>query len=232
MAHATNEHTGTGPARRSTPRWLGRIGWSGVLTLRRAFAAVLVLFATVLVLHDPGPTEPTVEVVVAARDLAPGSVVHPDDLHVHPLPSAAVPDGALRDPAAATGRVLGGAVRRGQPITDVALVGRELTELATGTPDAAAVPLRLPDAGIADLLHPGSRVDLVSTPVEGSADLDDHDHTEEPNVLAAGAVVLAVRPPGAGPADRERLVLVGLPRTEAARVALASLSRTIAITLR
>jgi pilus assembly protein CpaB len=79
--------------------------------------------------------------------------------------------------------------------------------------------VRLGDAGVAALLAPGSRVDVVGSGAGG------------PAVLAADAAVLTVLPPEERPAAG-RLVLVALPRGIAARVASASLAEEITITLR
>ncbi|GAA3432368.1 hypothetical protein [Kutzneria kofuensis] len=111
--------------------------------------------------------------------------------------------------------MLTGAARAGEPITDVRLVGPENTLLATGNPDAVAVPVRLTDAAVADLLRPGSRVDVVG----------------DPAVLANDAVVVAVRP-SEGASAKGRLVVVALPRQAAAKVAAASLAQSVTVTLR
>jgi hypothetical protein len=54
--------------------------------------------------------------------------------------------------------------------------------------------------------------------------------TSEPVVLAAAADVLAVLPPD--PASSGQLVLVAMPAQTAARVAAASLTEQVAVTLR
>jgi hypothetical protein len=87
--------------------------------------------------------------------------------------------------------------------------------LATGDPNAVAVPVRLTDAAVADLLRPGSRVDVVG----------------DPGVLANDAVVIAVRP-SEGVSAKGRLVVVALPRSAAAKVAAASLAQPVTVTLR
>ncbi|NMH98471.1 Flp pilus assembly protein CpaB [Pseudonocardia sp. K10HN5] len=167
-----------------------------------------------------------VGLLVAARDLAAGSTLRTEDLAVRQWPADLVPAGALRDPEQADGRMLAGAARAGEPITDLRLAGAELAVRATGSPDAATVPIRLADAGVAGLLTPGSTVDVVMA--GPSAD--------EPVVLASRAVVLAVLPPetgpGISPGGRGRLVLVALPRESATRVAAAALSEQVALTLR
>ena len=87
------------------------------------------------------------------------------------------------------------------------------------------MPIRLPDPDVARLLGPGSRVDVVAS---------GHDDAK-PVVLAADAAVLTVlaaEPAGPGRGAQGRLVLVALPRSDAARVAAAALSEEVAVTLR
>jgi pilus assembly protein CpaB len=207
---------------RLTPRPLSRLGalvvgpgWRRVASLRRAAAGSLALVALVLAV---APTSNAgVPVVVAAADIAAGSSLHAADLAVRRWPAELVPAGALPDPAAADGRVLVGAARAGEPITDTRLAG----PTALGAPDgAAAVPIRLADAGAAALLVPGSSVDVVTVGADSG----------EPVVLARAAGVLAVLPPDSPSSGR--LVLVAMPAGVAARVAAASLTEQVAVTLR
>lgn len=203
--------------------FLGRASWRRAVLVRRCVAGVLVAVAAVLAL-SPGAGGGTAQVVVAARDLAPGSVVAAADLTVATWPADLVPAGVV-GVAAAEGRVLAGALRAGEPLTDLRLAGAALAAAATGLPDAAAVPVRLADPDVAALLTPGVRVDVVAAAPEGG----------EPTVLADSAVVLTVLEPGgtpAGSSGRGRSALVALPRELATRVAAASLSDQVAVTLR
>jgi Flp pilus assembly protein CpaB len=150
--------------------------------------------------------------LVAQHDLAPGTVLSTSDIKLVRAPPSLVPSGALTDPAKAAAQVLAGAAAAGEAITSARLLGPENIRLTTGGPDAAAVPIRLADDGVADLLVAGSHVDIVAPDQE---------------VLATDAVVLTVRP-----GDRGRLVVVGLPRPVAIRVAAASLARQVTVTLR
>lgn len=136
---------------------------------------------------------------------------------VRSWPADLVPAGAVQDAAAAEGRILVGAARAGEAITDVRLVG---AGPASPGSDEAAVPVRLADSGVAPLLTPGRRVDVVTL---GAS-------TDDPVVLAAEAQVLAVLPE-----ERQasgRLVLVAMAPAVAARVAAASLTDQVAVTLR
>jgi pilus assembly protein CpaB len=209
---------------RLAPRPLARLGalvtgpgWRRIALLRRLAAGALALLALVLALA-PGPGSDGVPVVVAAADVAAGSTLRAVDLTVRRWPAGLVPAGALREASAAEGRVLVGAARAGEPLTDARLAG---PSAAFGAPaGAAAVPVRLADEGVAALLVPGSSVDVVTV---GAS-------TDEPVVLAAAAAVLAVLPPD--PSSPGRLVLVAMPAEIAARVAAASLTAQVAITLR
>ncbi len=192
-------------------------GWRRTSLLRRTAAGLLVLLALVLALA-PGSAASGVPVLVAATDLASGSTVGPEGVAVREWPAELAPAGALDDPADATGRVLAGAVRAGEPLTDARLTGA-----GPRVGDGAAVPVRLADADVAALLGPGSRVDVITL----------GERAAEPLVLAADAEVLTVLPPPAGPtASRGPLVLVAMPRSIASRVAAAALSDQVAVTLR
>jgi pilus assembly protein CpaB len=105
----------------------------------------------------------------------------------------------------------------------VRLAGPDLTRTISADPAAVSVPLRLPDPDVAALLHPGAVVDVVT--------LDEQQ--DAPVVLAHAARVLAVLEPATGPAAAEgRLVLVALDPVGANRVAGASLSQPLTVTLR
>jgi Flp pilus assembly protein CpaB len=205
-------------------------GWPRALALRRVAAAVLVVFAVVLAVRPP-PTargEPTVPMLVAARDLAPGASLRPADLRVVRAPESLRPPTALTAAEQASGRVLAGAASRGEPVTRTRLVGRDNSRLATGDPDAVAVPVRLADPEVAALLTPGARVDVVTVAPEGGS---------AAVLLAADATVVTVRadePDGSSaPGSRPgRLVVIAVPRESAARLASVSLDRPVAVTLR
>lgn len=196
-------------------------GWRRVAVARRAGAALLAGTALVLAVA-PGADAGGVALVVAARDLPAGVTLRAADLVVRRWPADLIPAGAILEVAVADGRVLVGEARAGEPLTDVRLAGAELASRLHGSPDAAAVPVRLADPDVAALLMPGSRVDVVT--VGPKAD--------QPVVLASGAVVLAVLPPSEGAGTRGRLVLVAMPKALATRVAAAALTEQVAITLR
>jgi pilus assembly protein CpaB len=200
---------------------LGTRGWPRALALRRCTSAALVLLAAVLALRpNPARGAPTAPVLVAAHDLAPGRTLTPDDLRLVSAPAELVPPAALDSVEAATGRVLAGAAATGEPITRARLVGPDNTRLLTSGTDAVAVPVRLADPAVADLLSPGTRVDVVTVDARGTAG----------SLLASNAVVVTVRP-----GEREqtgRLVVIAMPRESATTVASVSLGQPVTVTLR
>jgi pilus assembly protein CpaB len=197
-------------------------GFGRTLLLRRAAAAVLVGLAAVLALApNRGPAADNT-VVVAARDLSPGTVLAASEVTLRALPAQLVPDGTARTPTAVLGRTLAAPVRRGEPLTDVRLTGSDLARTVTMNPDTVSVPLRLADPGVAALLHPGATVDVVTI----------GERRDEPVVLARGARVLAVLEAGPRTGERDgRLVLVALDPLAATRVAAASISQTLTVTV-
>jgi len=180
-----------------------------VLRRRRPLAAALTAVAVAAGLHAAtAPPPARVDVLVAARDLPSGAVLGPGDLTPVPFAPGSVPDDLATSTA---GRTLAAAVRRGEPVTDVRLVG---PGLADGHPGLTAVPVRLPDAGMVGLLAAGDRIDLVAADPQGTG----------ARVVAAGVPVLAV--PGADADDggvAGRLVVVGAAdETEVTRIADAA----------
>lgn len=130
-----------------------------VLRRRRWLAAACAGVAVAAGVHAaaPPPSE-TTGVWVAARDLAAGTEVVPDDVLRRQLDPMARPDGAVPD--SPVGAVLASPLRAGEPVTDVRLWDGALV---AAHPGLTAVPVRLSDPGAASLLEPGDTVDLWAT---------------------------------------------------------------------
>uniref|UniRef100_UPI003137A5FE SAF domain-containing protein n=1 Tax=Nocardioides psychrotolerans TaxID=1005945 RepID=UPI003137A5FE len=189
-----------------------------VLRRRRLLASALTAVAVAAGLHAvAAPPEPTTGVVVAAHDLAAGTVLAPGDLTSVDLPPGAVPSEVVDDPL---GRVLAGPVRAGEPLTDVRLVG---PTLVAGRSDLVAAPVRLPDAAMADLLQVGDLIDLVAAdPQRGTSE-----------VVAAAVPVLALprSSPAAGATGLPgSLVVVGLGEGDVGPIAAASVRSFVTFT--
>lgn len=191
---------------------------------RRLLAALAVAGALGCVLVTLRPAPPhTVPVLVAARDLDTGAVPGPADVRVARYPPGNAPAHVLRRHPDMQGRALAAAVRRGEPITDLRLVGPQLR----GEPGGVALPVRFADADAARLLRPGDRVDVLAGPV-----LDDASRLSSPSarVVARGAMVLA-RPAG----EQERdggLLILSVPPDVATAIAGAATMSPLTYTLR
>jgi Flp pilus assembly protein CpaB len=188
-----------------------------VLARRRGLALLCAAAAVLTGLHAvQPPPAPATAVLTAARDLPAGTVVSRADLETRRFATGTVPDGVLG--AESVGRTLAAGVRRGEPITDARLVGPALS-----SGEALAVPVRLPDAGMVDLLSVGDRIDLVATsPRSGAA-----------SVLAYDVPVLALPPhEGTGPSavsggGQGALVVLGVEPGQVSLVAGAATSRVL-----
>ena len=151
----------------------------------------------------PDPDDQHAEVVVAARDLGPGTGLTADDVRLETRSAPTIPDGSLTDVDSVVGSTLAGPTRRGEVLTDVRLLGRRLAESAAG-PDARIVPVHPADIALIDLVRPGDVVDVVAA-AEGNAQAT-------PHVVATDAIVVSVSAkPKAQSAGSDRVVLVALP---------------------
>ena len=203
-----------------------------VAARRRLLAAGLAAAAVACAITAVEPAKPeTTAVLVAARDLPPGATVDRRDVRVAAYAPGTAPAGALVDGAQATGRVLAGGVRAGEPITDIRFVGRSLASALAAT-GAVATPVRIADTGAVRLLQPGDVVDVLAA-IPAGAGQSAADPSEEAAVVADGVRVLTVPPPeDSADSGEGALVLLATSRSVAARLALAAVSARLSITLR
>lgn len=197
-----------------------RPDWSRTMRARRAAAGALVVLAGVAAIRSD-PQGDRIDVVVAGRDLAPGTTLTAADVSVENHSARTVPDGVVTEVSSVLYATLAGPARRGEVLTDVRLLGSRLTEAAAG-PDARVVGVHPADAALVDLVRPGDVVDVVT------AD-DAAEPPGAPRVLASGGIVVLV-------SDKQnhddRVVLVALPATAAVAVAGAALAQAVTLTLR
>ncbi len=160
---------------------------------------------------------------MASRELAAGTVLGAGDVAARAWPIRLVPDGTLTPADDPAGRLLAGAIRAGEAVTDVRLLGPGLVQALE--PGLRAVPVRLTDAGVGALLRTGDRIDLyaVSTGIDAQS--------EQSTLVAAYALVLAV------PAEQDTVVpeggiiVVAVPSTTALKLVAAAYTQSIAATL-
>jgi pilus assembly protein CpaB len=194
---------------------------------RRLMSAGLVAIATLAALHAARPAPPATTLVwVAARDLSGGAPLSRTDVRAVRLPLSAAPSGALRDATALVGHLLAAPVRRGEPITDVRLLGQPLLS-ALSDPGLVAVPVRVADgSAAAALVRAGDLVDVLaaSDPTDGSGAM--------PVVVARAVRVLAVPGRDVTAGDGGGLVVVAVDRAQAGTLARASVSAHLSLALR
>jgi Flp pilus assembly protein CpaB len=203
-----------------------RPDWTRTVLARRVAAGGLVVLAGVAALRS-NPEGDRSDVVVAKRDLRPGTTLTADDVRVEKRLATTIPDGSQADVAAVVGSTLTGPARRGEVLTDVRLLSSRLAESTAG-PGARLVPLHLADSALMDLVRVGDVVDVLAAPAGDAQSAT----ASAPRVLATDAVVVLVsaKEKGGAAAD-DRVVLVALPARVANTVAGSALGQAVTLTL-
>lgn len=222
----------SGGAPSPVTRWLRDLVRTGRWH-RRLLASGLLAGATAAGLQalEPPPA-PSVVVVTAARDIAAGTRLTPGDLATVRLSPSSVPDGALVTPAAALSRTLVSAARRGEPLTDVRLVGASPHEPSGEDDRVVSVPVRIADAEAVALLRPGDVVDVL-----GAAPSMDGSGGTPARLLASAVRVVTVPATDTGSGLRDlggdgALVLLASTPTTATRLAGAAVTDRLSVVLR
>jgi pilus assembly protein CpaB len=115
---------------------------------------------------DSGPEGQLVRIVVAKHDIAPGHTLDNNDLTEAAFPPESVPKGSFRQVSELATRVTAMQVIQGQPVLDtfLAMTGSGAGAQAIVPPGMRAVTVEVNEfSGVAGLLVPGCRVDVVST---------------------------------------------------------------------
>jgi len=209
--------------------WL-RPDWTRTVLVRRVAAGALVVLAGVATLRS-NPDDDRAEVVVAARDLRPGTALTPDDVRLEKRLATTVPDGSQADLSAVVGSTLASPTRRGEVLTDVRLLGSRLAESTAG-PDARIVPLHLADNALIDLVRVGDVVDVLAAPANDAPAATQATTPPASRVVATDAVVVLVSDKQkVQVAESDRVVLVALPARVANTVAGVTLGQAVTLTL-
>lgn len=109
----------------------------------------------------PDPPDPGPLVLVAERDVPVGAELTGAAVRSLRVPAELVPDGALTDVSGLEGAVTTAPLREGEILTDLRVsASASLTGLDPGLV-LAHLPLR--DPGLAGVLQPGTRVDVLTT---------------------------------------------------------------------
>ncbi|MGK5555860.1 RcpC/CpaB family pilus assembly protein [Actinomadura kijaniata] len=190
---------------------------------RRSAAVLLAALGTGLALVALRPVATAgVPLTVAARDLPGGATVTASDVRTVRVPSGSVPAGTVAAPVT---RTLAGPMRRGEAFTDVRFLGPDL--LDGYGPGTVAAPVRIADAEAARLLRPGDRVHVLDAP---KPDAVSEARPSAPTRLVASSAPVIMVPRAADNASGQgALVVLAVDRTQAA--ALAGASGTLSIAL-
>lgn len=114
--------------------------------------------------------ENTVRVVIASRDINPGTLLSESALQEIAWPAASVPPGAIRDVRKVAGRVNGATLFKGEPILEAKLAPEGSTGgLSSAIPmGKRAISIHVNEiVGVAGYIRPGSRVDVMVNTREG-----------------------------------------------------------------
>jgi len=227
---------------RRTPAWwqdLARTLTRAVARHRRGLAALaagLAAFSALAVLRPAPPTSDAV--AVAARDLRGGTRLSATDVASVDLPPDAVPDGAYAPSDAPVDRLLAAPVRRGEPLTDVAVIG---PGLASTLPAGTVLTSIQVAATTALLVGPGDLVDVVASRAGvggagvggagvGGAGVGGAGVGGAVDVVASAATVISV--PRAGEGSQVRAVVLAVDESSALAVAEAALIAPLQVLVR
>lgn len=203
-----------------------RPDWTRTVLARRVAAGGLIVLAGIAALRS-NPDGDRVDVLVAARDLGPGTALTAADVRVESRSATTVPDGSQADPHAVLGATLAGPARRGEVFTDVRLLNSRLAGSTAG-PGARIVPLHLTDDALVDLIRVGDVVDVLAAPANEPQPLA----PPVSRVIATDAIVVLVSAKSRlQSSEGDRVVLVALPARVANTVAGSALGQTVTLTL-
>jgi pilus assembly protein CpaB len=159
-------------------------------------------------------------VVVASHDLLSGSRIGTGDVRVVRVAPDLVPAGATKTLTGVVDRVVAGPMRAGEPVTDQRVLGAPL--IAGYPPDMVAAPVRIQDGDVVSLLRVGDRIDIYSS---------NGDPTVPAPRVATDVAVVSLPVSGDSATDGA-LVVVAVTQIDAARLAQASATTQLTISLR
>ncbi|WP_350269580.1 SAF domain-containing protein [Brevibacterium sp. CBA3109] len=135
---------------------------------QRIAAAVCFACACALVVWILTPDQGGTSIVVANRNLPPGTELRSQDLTVVEFPTQLVPDKAFTSISDADHQRTSAGLSRGSPLTQSTVLDQQA--LPEGSTDLL-MPVRLADDASAALLQPGQRIRLFSSLPDGGSDV-------------------------------------------------------------
>ena len=173
------------------------------------------------------------EIVVAARDLMPGSTIDAASVKLAPWPRDELPPGALTDPKQAQGQIVKQQVTQSQPIVPAMLLekgktGGVLLFLIPNGMRAMSIPVTLV-SDMAGVILPHTRVDVLVTSAEAGGE-----QGERTRIVLQNVEVLAVQTilEGANEPQRADVVTLLVTPSDAERLAAAIRLGTLQLAMR
>lgn len=177
--------------------------------------AALSVLAVIGAVSDSGAS--TAPVVVAAVDIPAGTTLTESDLRIIDFPIELIPETASTDPSLIAGEVVTAGILPGEVITSARLLGQR-PEAGRGR---VAAPVRLADAGVAGLLAPGDRVDIIAASADGEARV----------IARAARVITRPIPPATFGTQTGSLVVLSVTSDEATALAGVATTRQLSAVL-
>jgi pilus assembly protein CpaB len=174
------------------------------------------------------------QVVVASHDMPMGTLLRKSDLKLVNYPEKAVPKGVVFQASGAEGRVLLVPLNLNEPVLLTRLSAATSVEGVSSTidPGFRAVSVPITDAsGVAGLVQPNSRVDVIFTRPGTMAEATSSIILQNVKVLSTGRGT----PTGTTPdprAPRSQVVTLLLTPTEAQKLELAKNQGNVSLSLR
>ena len=135
---------------------------------QRVVAAICFACACALVVWILTPDQGGTSIVVADRNLPPGTELRPQDLSIVKFPTQLVPAKAFTSVSDAVHKHTSAGLSKGTPVTRSAVLDQQA--LPEGSTDLL-MPVRLADDASAALLQPGQRIRLFSSLPDGGSEI-------------------------------------------------------------
>ena len=193
---------------------------------RRLAAIVCLALAGVTALqgHDRAVAADPAPVVIAARDLPAGTVLHAGDVRLARWSPVQIPPRSVRSLDQVVGATIAAGMDRGEPITTARIRGPGITTGLTAGLVAVTVTITGPNA--LALIGAGDRVDLLATAPA------DTDAVRPARVVASDVRVLAVLAPRSATANDQSAGLIVAVSPAAALVIASVVDGSMTATLR
>lgn len=183
-----------------------------------AVLAVIGVAAGLGAITSPADGQP---VVVAAHDIASGTVIGDDDLRVAVLPASATPQGAFTEVSDVVGRQALSDIPARDIVMESALLSADLTT-ATGL---LKLPVHFTDSAAVSLLRSGQRIDIFGPSGSGGSSA----------LVASNLPVLAIPQSDSGSAWGDQataLVVIEVTPDQAASLSSAAAGGSLSFALR